>query len=96
MMNERFHAFLHGCTRRRNKFVIVNFNCTGGHFIQALRKEVSDTPSNVILAAARYHLIDNSQGLSEFLHSTEITIVAIAIFAYWDIEFDLFGTVAYD
>lgn len=34
-------------------------------------------------------LMDDAEGLAEFFHAAEIAVVAVAIHAYWDIEFDL-------
>ena len=37
VVNQRFHALLHGCTRRRHQLVIINLDCSRRHLVQALQ-----------------------------------------------------------
>ena len=33
VMDERLHAFFHGCAWRGDEFVVVNFDCAKGYFV---------------------------------------------------------------
>jgi CO dehydrogenase nickel-insertion accessory protein CooC1 len=37
VVDESLHALLHGSTGRRNEFVVVDFDSTSGHLVQALQ-----------------------------------------------------------
>ncbi len=34
-------------------------------------------------------LVDDAEGLAELLHAAEVAVVAVSVYADWDVEFDL-------
>ena len=87
MVNEGFHALLHRCAWRRNQIVIIDFDRASWNLVQALAKRFRRP--KVTRHSKCTYLADNAQRFSEFLHSTEISIITIAILADGNIELDL-------
>jgi hypothetical protein len=90
VVNERLHALLHRCARRWDQFVIVNLDRSGWDLVQAL---TANTPTSLRFVRFLNHtyLVNDAQRLSEFLHPTQVAIVAIAILSNRNVEFDLEG-----
>lgn len=68
-MNKGFHTLLHHSAGRWREFMVINFDDTRGHFIQALTDDV--------------------QALAHFLHTAQIAVVTVTIFANGNIELNL-------
>jgi hypothetical protein len=70
--------------------VIVNLDGSGWDLVQAL---TANTPIFLRFVRLLNHtyLANDAQRFSEFLHPTQVAIVAIAILSNWDVEFDLKG-----
>ena len=34
-------------------------------------------------------LVNYAEGLAEFFHAAEVAVVAVSVYTYWDVEFDL-------
>ena len=92
VVNERLHALLHRCTGWWHEFVVVHLVRTRGHLVQTLYSQASGQPRKKAMPDETYseaHLMNNAQRLPEFLHTTEISIVAVARLAYWHVKLNL-------
>lgn len=69
VVNQSLHVLLHGGTRRRGDLVVLDFDGTSGHLVQAL--------------------VNDAEGLTEFLHTAEVSVVAVTVHTDGDIEIDL-------
>jgi hypothetical protein len=70
VVDEGFHRFLHGCTGRGDDLVVIDLDGSGWHLVEAL--PVSWVSCSDEMAT---YLIDDPQRLSEFLYSTQVSVV---------------------
>ena len=70
--------------------MIIDLNWAGWNLVQALTKRLELLGSYGSFQIT--NLADNPQRFSEFLHSTEVSVVAIAVLADGNIKLDL-GTI---
>jgi len=88
VVNERLHTFFHRSTGWRNEFVVVHLDDACRHFVQTLETRMVETKM-IIIRPNTTNLVDDAQGLAEFLNSAKVPVVTIAILSNRDIEFNL-------
>ena len=86
VVDERLHALLHHSTRRWNNFVIIDFDSTRGHLVQALKNSKTSVTLYLEFRDRKTHLADNPQALAHLLHATQIPVVAITLAADGNIK----------
>ncbi len=68
--------------------MVVNFDGPSGHLVQTLQKVRTWAPKRRA-PGKEPDLIDDAKTFPEFLNSTEISIIAIAVLSYRDVKLDL-------
>ena len=74
MVNEGFHAFFHCSAWWRHKFIIVDFNSTGGYFIQTLH---TTWATRKVYGIKTCYLRNDTQTFPHFLNSAEVSIIGV-------------------